>query len=235
MKSVGRACGSGVALAAILICPIALIADPVIISVSAAPELSTLIASDRALSTSWSASSAYTDVSIAVLLDSAIVGQTPTADAFLTTRIGPGTTTTEEIARTQFAVPAETPICHAGCGAMVSLFSGLSLGPGTYFLTMGPDAASNGNVGWFPALNPTVVEAPGVTQGASFVAFTVASYAPASPFEPADPVSSNTMNLTVTGTAAATPVPEPIPAILFGIGVLLFLLKKRTQACIHHE
>ena len=60
-------------------------ADPIIISVAAPPALSTLIDASSIVSTSWSQSKPYTGVSIAVLVDSTIVGQTPTADAYLTT------------------------------------------------------------------------------------------------------------------------------------------------------
>ena len=143
-------------------------ADPIIISVAAPPALSTLIDASSIVSTSWSQSKPYTGVSIAVLVDSAIVGQTPTADAYLTTRIGPGTTAMGEIAHTRFAVPAELPVCSpASCGAMVTLFSGLSLGPGDYFVTMSADAMSTGIARWFPALNPTALVDTGVGEGAS--------------------------------------------------------------------
>jgi hypothetical protein len=154
---------------------------------------------------------------IAALVDSAIAGQTPTANAYLTTRIGRGTTTADEIAHTQFTVPAELPVCSpASCGAMVTLFSGLSLGPGNYFVTMSPIATSIGEVGWFPALNPTVLVDAGVSEGTSFIASSVASYPPASAFQvytiqispPFPPATVDVaMNISVTGSApfAGTP------------------------------
>jgi hypothetical protein len=179
--------------------------DPIIISVTAPPALSTLIVSPFVVSTSWSQSKPYTGVSIAALVDSAIVGQTPTADAYLTTRIGPGTTVMDEIAHTRFTVPAELPVCSpASCGAMVTLFSGLSLGPGEYFVTMSPATISSGAVGWFPALNPTVLVDTGVSEGASFIAHAVAPYPPASAFG----VYPFAMNFTVTGTAAFAGTPR---------------------------
>jgi hypothetical protein len=177
--------------------------DIIIISVTAPPSLSTLIDSSSVVATSWSQSKSYAGVSIAALVDSAIVGQTPTANAYLTTRIGPGTTTADEIAHTQFTVPAELPVCSPNsCGAMVTLFSGLSLGPGNYFVTISPNATSIGEVGWFPALNPTVIVDTGVSEGASFRASAVASYPPASVF-----TSLTAMNISVRGSApfAGTP------------------------------
>jgi hypothetical protein len=182
-------------------------ADNIIISVTAPPALSTLITPGRlfpsgnTLATSWSQAAAYTDVSVAVLVDSAIVGQTPTAIAYLTTRIGGDATPMDEIAHTLFTVPEELPICSASsCGAMVTLFSGLTLGPGSYFLTI--SSGFGGIAGWFPALNPTVVLGPGATAGASFSAHPV-FYPPASAWV----VYPWALNFTVTGTStfAGTP------------------------------
>ena len=206
-----------VALTVFLVGPMSLKADPIIISVTAPPALSTLIG-PPVVSTSWSQSNPYTGVSISALVDSALVGQTPTADAYLTTQIGPGTTTANEIARSQFTVPVNLPICSpASCGAMVTLFSGLSLGPGNYFITMGPDPISIGVVGWFPALNPTVLLDTGVSEGNSFVAFlpsAISSYPPASDFA----VSPFAMNF--VGSA----IPEPTTAALVAFGTFFLLI-----------
>jgi len=223
MENLARVSGLFVALATIVLAQSPLKADPIIISVTAPPALSTLIDSSSIVSTSWSESKSYADVSIAALVDSAIVGQTPTADAYLTTQIGPGTTAANEIARTRFTVPAVLPVCSpSSCGAMVTLFSGLSLGPGSYFVTMGPDPLSIGTVGWFPALNPTVVLDTGVSEGNSFLASAVASYPPASDFG----VYPFAMNFTVTGTAAA-PIPEPATATLIAFGALFLIFSRR--------
>ena len=171
-------------------------------------------------STAWSQSNDYTGVSIAVLVDAFHVGDTPSANAYLSTRIGPGTTASDEIAHTQFTVPTVLPVCSpSSCGAMVTLFSSLSLGPGQYFLTLSPDPGSVSIVGWFPALNPTVVLDTGVAEGASFLASATASYAPASTFS----VAPFVMNFSVNGTQA-TQVPEPATATLVGCGALVHSL-----------
>jgi len=131
------------------------------------------------------------------------------------TRIGPGTTLMDEIAHTQFSVPAALPICSPNvCGAMVTLFSNLSLGPGNYFVTVSPTAVSSGAVGWFPSINPTIVVDTGVSKGTSLIAHAVASYPPASAFQPYTFVISPpptivdaAINITVTGTAAFAGTP----------------------------
>jgi hypothetical protein len=225
MQNFRRAAGLCMAFAAILLSPISATADPIVISVTAPPVLSTLIDSSSIAATSWSQTNAYADVSIAALVDSAVVGQTPTADAYLTTEIGPGTTVADEIARSRFMVPAVLPICSANaCGAYVTLFSTLSLGPGTYFVTMGPDPSSIGTVGWFPALNPTVVTDTGVSEGASFFASAANIYPPASAFT----VSPFAMDFIVTGTAVS--IAEPDTATMISFAALFIVLARAVRA-----
>jgi len=222
-KNLGKRVGGlFAALAVILIGPISLKANPIIISVTSPPALSTLIDSSSIVSTSWSQSRSYTDVSIAALVDSAIVGETPTADAYITTRVGPGTTTANEITRSQFTVPADLPVCSpSSCGAIVTLFAGLSLRPGSYFITMGPDPISSGVVGWFPALDPTVLLDTGVSEGNSFFSSAMASYPPASDFG----VLPFAMNFVVTGTSVSA-IPEPATATLIAFDFLFLLIIK---------
>ena len=112
---------------------------------------------------------------------------------------------------------------------MVTLFSGLSLGPGNYFITMGSDPTSSGAVGWFPALDPTVVLDTGVTQGEAFRTFPspVAPYPPASDFSlfPTD-VSPQPFNFIVTGESVAA-IPEPTTTLMVSgalfMGLAVFL------------
>jgi hypothetical protein len=179
------------------------------------------------MSTSWSQSKTYQSGTISVLADTNS-GQTSTANAYLTTGIGPGTTSANEIAHTQFTVPSgQGPVCSpASCGFPITLFSGLSLGPGNYFLTLGlPSRGSSFVVGWFPVFNPTVVEDMGVSVsgGDAYIARPASSYAPASVFafyDGSGPFTTLGMDFTVT-TAA---VPEPGSVALIGLGVLFLLV-----------
>lgn len=220
-----------VACAVILIWPRSLKADT-ILSVIAPPSLSqggSLIP----ISTSWSQSESYTDVSIVALLDSFSVGQTPSGFAFLTTRVGPGTTTSDEIARTRFTVPATLPVCSifppfGACGAYVTWFSGLTLGPGNYFLTMTTDrSSSNTVVGWHPALPNlfTVIKASGVNEAGAFYSTSPDAYPPASPFTEEISFGGPTLMIfTVTGTSI-TAIPEPTTAMLIGISAFLVIIR----------
>jgi hypothetical protein len=232
-----------VALATILFLAIPLNAS-VIISVTAPPALSTGIENSVVVSTSWSESNAYTDVTITALVDSFLVGQLPnSATAYLTTQIGPGTTVMDEVAHAAFTVPLQLPVCSpaGSCGANVTLFSALRLGPGDYFLTMGPPIAGDSVAAWFPAINPTVIEDTGVTLGPCVVAFNVAiaPYPPASAFGPVGScgATDNTplvMNFTVTGTAENA-VPEPAPVALIGCGALFLLIRQANRKSEHQR
>lgn len=223
MKVLGRVSVSCMTLASVLIFTTTLMAGTVI-SVTSSPDLSALI-DNGSLAVSWSQSRAYSGVNIAVLVDSALVGETPIADAYLTTRLGSGTTIADEVAYTAFTVPQQLPVCSpASCGAWVTLFSGLSLGPGTYFLAVAPDPVSVGVVGWFPAENPTVVEDVGVSLLDGYYSTNLASYPPASDFVGA----SFSMNFGVTETAA-TPTPEPGSLVLVGTALVGLAGRLRTR------
>lgn len=115
------------------------------------------------------------------------------------------------------------------CGAFVTLFSDLSLGPGDYFLTLGP-RSGGGTVGWFPAINLTVIEDTGVALGPCLAASAAAPYPPASPLGPPTGQCGpdNVMIFTVTGTAT-TPVPEPATPTLIGFAALLLISARRVK------
>lgn len=192
-----------------------------IVSVMAPPGLSTLVTSTRALTTSWSTTQTYTNVSIAILVNSSQPGNpAPSADAYLTNLLGPGTTAAaNQIASTNFTVPATLPVCSpfGNCGAMVTLFSGLTLGPGTYYLTLGTAVPlSPPRVGWFPAPTPTIVLDSGVTLGPSlFSDAPDLGYPPASNFN----IPEFPFIVEIIGTPAA--VPEPGAASLVALGLAL--------------
>lgn len=205
MENLRRAIGFSVALATILIYSVPLKAespkaDPIIISVTAPPALSD---GGPVLSTSWSQAKPYTGVSISILVDSFIVGQTPTANAYLTTRISPGTTNADEIAHTQFTVPTDLPVCSpSSCGAMVTLFSGLGLGPGLF--RHNESKCLKYRHSWLVsrAQSDRTARHWG-SEGPSFFASAVASYPPANDFTPLN----DAMNISVTGSVpfAGTP------------------------------
>ena len=87
---------------------------------------------------------------------------------------------------------------------MVTLFTGLTLRPGTYYLVF--SAPAEQSAGWDYALFPsTAVTAPGVTLVDGNLSGIEASYPPATSFS--DPFD-NLLEFSVTGGVAAAPEPS---------------------------
>jgi PEP-CTERM motif len=81
---------------------------------------------------SWTQTVATTNTSIAAILDSS--DQTRHGMAYLTTAIGPGTTSSSVIASTEFTPNNIADVKNLTVETMLPLFTGLSLSPGTYYL-----------------------------------------------------------------------------------------------------
>jgi hypothetical protein len=178
----------------------------------------------------WTQTQTYADVSISVALLSWTPGATFNITAYLTNAIGPSAPSS---ALDTTSLVGETPDSNA---QNFLLFSGLTLGPGTYYLTL----SSTDNTGAEPgALWPTEcvsecigVLAPGVTLlSQSFVndSFGVqdTEFPPDSTFL----TSSPALNLTVTDDPPGSSMPEPatLPAALIGMAGLLIATKLRNR------
>ena len=124
---------------------------------------------------SWTQTNQFTNVSVSVGLSSfGVLNQM--GRAYLTSRLGPGTTTNDEIASTSFTFPTEA--------TDYVLFTGLTLGPGTYYLSL-IGSGSSGS-GWFLGCNASLTTADGVTLGPDY-SFQELPYLPASGVLPAEP------------------------------------------------
>jgi hypothetical protein len=152
----------------------------------------------------WSQTSLYNNVSVSAELDG--VGSTITGTAYLVTQVGSGTTSANQIMSADFTVstlPFEPDL--------TTLFSGLTLGPGTYYLVI---TASGG--GWeISDPSATSVMAPGVTLVAGNYTTNPGnvdqSYPPDDAFSSA-PESSNLEFVVST--------PEPPVSALLGFGLI---------------
>jgi hypothetical protein len=161
---------------------------------------------------SWSQTSAYTNVSIAVRLYS--LDPTDIGTAWITTRVGPGTTVADEVATASFLFPSSIDPSDA------ILFTGLTLNPGTYYLSIG--GGTNYWSSWYATDQPVLTMDTGVSYNGNFYVYDAAPYAPASTY---DPTPSITPIFVITGTA----VPEPASLAFIGITVSMFILFHRPR------
>jgi hypothetical protein len=178
------------------------------------------------LEASWTSSVAYTNVDITVPVGSGSVVDSGTDTFFLTNQIGPGTTTANEIARTTVTVPG-------GVDSVVTIFSGLTLPAGNYFLVLGGPFTPA--LFWTFSDSPTITAGPGVTfnnTGAASPNCGFCLYVPATVF---DTSSQFPFIFGVSGTAAV--VPEPSPAVLLWPGLFILigmvLLRARMTDRVH--
>jgi len=157
----------------------------------------------------WSLSNTFDNVAITAEIDPG-TDSGGSGTAYLMTQIGPGTTVANQIGTATFT--ASGPAFTA---QLNTLFTGLALGPGNYYLVL----SSPDGLGWEAAdAGASVVTAPGVSLLSlnSTYPSGPAGYAPAGDFS--SPLGNNP-EFTVTGS----PVPEPggvalLCTILLGLG-----------------
>lgn len=181
------------------------------------------ISVDEALDVSWTSANSYSNVAISVLLGEGADIPEPGL-AYLTTSIGPGTTTADEVASTAFTYPNP----HGG---VFTVFDGLTLGPGTYYLTL--YSPSLPGSAWLVTGDPVQVTDSASTVGQSSYsvhpAFDVIgpyAYAPALPFVLAQ--ISEQWDFDVTGDPMGTAAPEPAGCSLLILGCLVIILSSRA-------
>lgn len=157
----------------------------------------------------------FDNVSIQALIGSQNAGQV--GEAQLMTAIGPGTTEVAELAhRGALNFPMfssiQLPPAHT------TVFSGLSLGPGDYFLVIRTDLQGpSGALGWF--VGDEVTAAAGVNLVDNFVSYGSAPYAPANSFNTFDITH---LRVRLQGDAlidAPATVPEPSALALLGLAL----------------
>jgi hypothetical protein len=193
--------------------------------------------------TQWQSSLAFEDVSVTADLSS-LSGMTGTATAFLTTKVGPGTTAADEVAHATVNLPDFFAASHT-----VTLFTGLDLAPADYYLSI---FSATGGIWWMSdftqaqtVLFPCDSVPCPVTIGAGDPAFpnwqmfTVApnAYAPASVWTPFT-FGLGEFHFAVNGTLAQegpptdpapTAVPEPATLTLTLFGLVAAAARRRRS------
>jgi hypothetical protein len=190
------------------------------------------IGSGRA--TQWQSSLAFTDVTVTADL-SAFIGGSGTVTAFLTTKVGAGTTTADEVAHATVNLPDFFDVNHT-----VTLFTGLDLGPADYYLSIvgtglwWTSDSSQVQTTLFPCNSAPCPVTIGAGNPAfpNWQMFTVApnAYAPASVWTPFH-FGFGEMHFSVTGTLAGdTPPPTDPPPAVPEPGTLMLTLTGLTAA-----
>ncbi len=190
-----------------------------IISVAGTPNAGDVLTSTGVGAVSWTQSTSFHDVEILALVDSAPDGASDIGTAYLTTGLGPGTTLADQIASTSFPIPSTN--------MYVLLFSGLTLGPGTYYLSLTSTGGIADNEGAWACVcggGPSVVLGAGVSRNPGAGTEDDSIYPPGGtvfPFpEPANVIHT---------VAEALEVPEPSTLGLLGVGVLISALIGRKN------
>jgi hypothetical protein len=158
----------------------------------------------------WTQTGTYTNVTITAQLNGGVALPT-TANIYLLNDLGPGTTAgSNQIAYELETMPAGT---HG-----VTLFTGLTLGPGTYYLL-----ADEVDAGWTGSSSPVYTTDTGIS---SISAFTntgaIAGYSPDTSYH----LTSGAYIFSVTGTPTNA-APEPGTFALLSLGTAAVVLASR--------
>jgi hypothetical protein len=164
----------------------------------------------------FSLSSTWTNVAISLELGNAF--STPTANVFLTNQVGTGTLPGLIPAGNEYVAS----LSFVPVNGDNTVFSGLTLAPGNYFITFEP---TGGAVGWIGFGGAPVTQTTG-----SGVTYLGSNGLNAAAFAPAGTLSTNirTNNFTVTGDLQVAGIPEPSTfALTLGAAALLYFKSRR--------
>lgn len=218
-------------VACILLCAAPAQADSVLLNTSSSVPSCNYCGWD--LNTShWHALSftfANTFTNVSITLPLSIYPAPYGGTAWITNSIGPGTTAANIVATSTFSNVNNNDF-YVG---PVTFFSGLTLGPGTYYFMVSVSSGGAMVEGLHPNYNLVVSTAPGVSAGSDYVALDPNYYGCCAQDMTFPPASNWTypgnagdyIPMTITGVSA---VPEPGTLLLVATGVIGVWLRRRA-------
>jgi len=180
-----------------------------------------VVSSGQWLALSFSVGHAYSNVTISADLTGNFTG-----NAYLTTQIGAGTTAANEVTSGSFNS------AEGFSSAYLPVLSNIALpGAGTYFLVLSTTNTAPANA-LITTKTPVVTADSGAANGTLFIAFALASYAPASNFFDYNVTfDPDAFGMYKVETNAAATTPEPATGVLFSGAIgLVFLVKRLKRA-----
>jgi hypothetical protein len=163
---------------------------------------------------------------------------TEVGEAYLTNAIGLGTTAASVVAQVSFTTPLVGSPTDLNVVAPVTLFTGLTLSPGTYYLVLGgPNHVLFVDpFDWLGQPNPTAAIASGFSVGPAFAAFSVSPaldvFEPNNAFVLISATDFGQPFFRLTGDVVQdASVPEPATLLLVGGGIAAAIrARKRSTA-----
>jgi hypothetical protein len=191
-------------------------ADIIAQSVPAGPIYASLGDSEEGVF--WTQTGTYTDVSISAYLGSSGFDGDGSGTVYLTNAIGPGATMANEIAQISLSGLASAP------APATNLFSGLTLGPGTYYLNSSSE--SSPGLAWelfYPVVH-NIAAGGSIGEELNF-GMLPTDFPPSASLTP----QANNFAFSVTGTPETVPEPSSVPLLLTIIGGVGLGLRVRTR------
>lgn len=146
-------------------------------------------------------------------------------DAYITTALGPLTTPADVVASSTVDVKATPPIDFFAAPPMVTLFTGLNLNPGTYYLVLATSVLSETSAAWVgdPQAGATITSAPGFSLGGAYeyAEDLYVPFHPSSRFIQVDQMRGLFWDLTTPAE-----VPEPGTLSLLAAGSVLLAMRR---------
>jgi hypothetical protein len=218
--------GATMKFCAVVVCAVSTAYAATIVSVGGVPDFAAATGQQQAVTAGFTTGQDYSNVSISAELGGIT---TQNVTAYLTTQIGPGTTAAmHEIATTTIGLPGLGPV-------LTPIFTGLSLGAGTYYLTLFHPTDTGGS--WYTSDAAVITTAAGSSHDfdgryiTNFPMVVLPAYAPAATFSELmtfDDPPQNRDLLYVVETVAI--IPEPSTAVLAAAALAALAILRRRSA-----